>query len=127
MSVQITVEVDYAAQLARALQEQFPNALDTKIQEVVFEVGGEMKVMATLLAPVRTGYLRSTIGLEQESIAKWEFTLYARAPYAIFVEYGTRRMAPRYFMRHAVEAYRAAMQEAVQNAAIQAIQESLRR
>jgi HK97 gp10 family phage protein len=127
MSMRITVQVDYAAQLARILQEEFPNALDTKIQEAILEVGNEMKIMAAQLAPVRTGYLRSTISLGQDSPAKWEFTLLARAPYAVYVEFGTRRMAPRYFMTHSVEAYRASMLEAVQNATIQTIQESLRR
>lgn len=52
-------------------------------------------------APVRTGYLQSTI----DSVKKDEgWAVEARAFYAGFVEYGTSRMQPRPFMEPAIEA-----------------------
>jgi HK97 gp10 family phage protein len=61
----------------------------------VFEKG------ARDLAPVRTGYLRSTIYSQLSSAHQAEAG--ATAPYAGFVEYGTRRRNVRPFIRPAVE------------------------
>lgn len=55
---------------------------------------------ANQLVPVRTGFLKSTINVLVEegniSVMAWAF-------YAGFVEFGTSRMAPRPFMRPAVQ------------------------
>lgn len=66
---------------------------------------------ARQLAPVDTGRLRDSIGLEggggearASSLAS--VSVVARAPYAGFVEFGTSRMGPQPFMRPAVRAHR---------------------
>lgn len=52
---------------------------------------------ARALAPVRTGYLRSTIGARDNIVT-------VSAPYAPYVELGTRFMAARPFLRPALRA-----------------------
>ncbi|MEM4342587.1 MAG: HK97 gp10 family phage protein [Candidatus Caldarchaeum sp.] len=58
--------------------------------------------------PVRTGLLKSSITLSQSPFqyiisAGWPTKEKGRPYYAPFVEWGTRRMAPRPFMRPAAE------------------------
>lgn len=52
-------------------------------------------------APVRTGYLRSSIVNEKVDYGHHRVTVGAH--YGAFVEYGTRHMAPRPYFRPAVE------------------------
>ena len=46
-------------------------------------------------APVRTGFLRDHITFTQENAL--QFMIVSEAPYSVFVEFGTSRMAPREF------------------------------
>lgn len=55
-------------------------------------------------APVRTGYLRSSIHADSVTAGK-EATVSADAPYAAFVEYGTRHMSAQPFLGPAVTAH----------------------
>jgi HK97 gp10 family phage protein len=124
MSLQLRVTVDRAADVARELRELFPEALDQHIQDSVYRVGQRMAEDAVRFAPIRTGYLRSTISIQQISYAKWTFKLVASASYASYVNYGTSRMAPRYFMEQAVNAHTVEMQQAVEIGASLAIAET---
>jgi hypothetical protein len=56
---------------------------------------------ATRLVPVDTGALRNSLGFRVEGRT---LTVYAHQPYSLFVEHGTRRMAPRPYMRPALNA-----------------------
>lgn len=56
---------------------------------------------AKRLAPVRTGNLRDSIQAIQEG---FDVYVVAEATYAKFVEFGTKRMAARPFIRKALEA-----------------------
>lgn len=56
---------------------------------------------ATMLVPVRTGYLQSSIGYVYDQ-SKQELRVHADAPYAFFVEYGTRFMLAHPFLRPAL-------------------------
>jgi HK97 gp10 family phage protein len=78
---------------------------------------------ARRFVPVRTGFLLSTIGLGATGL-KWGFWLYARAPYAAFVEFGTRRMSARLFMTRAVELHTAEMWQEIQSAVARAFTEA---
>jgi HK97 gp10 family phage protein len=118
-------DVEYARELAAALRQTFPNALDNRVTEAVRTVGERMADDARKFCPVRTGFLRSTIALDQPTGAKWVFYLLARAPYAIYVEYGTRRMHPRLFMTRAVELHKDEMTQEVKNAVFNAAVDSL--
>lgn len=92
-------------------------------------VGSGMKVVGdriletgNMLVPVRTGFLRSTMGINQDSY--FQMTLYARAPYAGFVEFGARRITPRLFMTRSLQQHSAEFSEEVK-AAIMRLCESL--
>ncbi len=63
--------------------------------------GQAVVARAQTLAPIRTGHLRSSIGYiyrQQDHTLQ----IYADAMYAIFVEYGTRHMRPRPYIRPAL-------------------------
>jgi HK97 gp10 family phage protein len=124
MSMQLRITVEHAANVAKELRELFPEALDQQVKDSVYGVGQRMAEDAVRFAPIRTGYLRSTISIQQLSYAKWTFKLVATASYAAYVNYGTSRMTPRYFMEQAVNAHTAEMSQAVELAASLAIAET---
>jgi HK97 gp10 family phage protein len=65
--------------------------------------GQDMEDLAKQLVPVRTGFLQSTIA---HRIEETDLILEATADYASFVEFGTRMMSARPYIRPAVEAFR---------------------
>jgi HK97 gp10 family phage protein len=75
-------------------------------------VGANMKDLAWNIAPVRSGFLRSTIYYEvQKELLTLEFG--ARAYYAYFVERGTAHMAARSFLRPAMSAHEQQLLDAI--------------
>jgi HK97 gp10 family phage protein len=99
MSVEFFVEVsgveDFAAKMETldgAMQERVQDALNQTAQQVVYR--------ARELAPVRTGRLMSSI--YAQIILKWVVKVACIVPYAWFQEFGTRYIAPRYFMTRAL-------------------------
>jgi HK97 gp10 family phage protein len=72
------------------------------VQQQLGIVGQNMVDAAKGLAPVRTGFLRDSIGCDIEGL---DLTLYAGADYASYVEFGTRRMSAEPFLRPAFDAY----------------------
>jgi len=81
-----------------------------------------MKTLAQGLAPKRTGYLASTIFAER--VDEWAFKIGARAPYAFFVEFGTRLMQGRRFLSRALELTLPNLLEHVNRAIREAITEA---
>ena len=80
------------------------------ISREIQEVGDYCVKRARELAPVRTGRLRSSINMR---IVAGGVVVEATAPYAGYVEYGTRFMRPRPYIRPAVrEALERLMQRA---------------
>lgn len=63
----------------------------------------DIEARAKAQAPVQTGFLKSSIEASGKS-TDWQVD--ARAEYAIFVEFGTRRMGARPFLIPALEAVR---------------------
>jgi HK97 gp10 family phage protein len=122
LSAVIQVQVNYAAELAARLRSEFPVATDDRIQEAIITVAQKINDEALRLVPVRTGYLRSTI--MSESVGKWSFRIMARAYYAPYVEFGTRRMMPRLFMTHALMLHQTELLEEVENGVARAIQDT---
>ena len=81
----------------------FTSAMSDYVEAFPSTVGGALKVVAervletaNVLVPVRTGFLKSTLGYRQDT--PLQITFYATAPYASYVEFGTRRMAARLFL-----------------------------
>jgi HK97 gp10 family phage protein len=124
MSVNFQIEIDYADQLAEALQEVMPDLLAKYVADAVKTVADRMLEDARRFVPVRTGYLLSTIALETD-LGQFAYALVAKAPYAGYVEWGTRRMAARHYMRRAVEAHESEMPQEIMNAVIQAAESGL--
>jgi hypothetical protein len=121
MSARIECAVTYADQLSTALQSTFPGALDRNIMAAIEAVVNRILDTARILVPVRTGFLLSTIGAEV--IARWAFTIYARAPYAGYVEWGTFRMVARLYMTRAIEQHQGELPQEVASAVRQSAQE----
>jgi HK97 gp10 family phage protein len=57
------------------------------------------------------------MGVRQEN--NFQITFYANAPYAGFVEFGTKRMAARLFMTRALEQHKEEFPREVQSALVQ--------
>ena len=101
MSVTISVSVDSAGFTAaiQQLMADYPEAVGAALMRVA----EQMLQLSNVLVPVRTGFLKSTIGVRQNS--NFSITFYANAPYAAYVEFGTRHMSARLFMTRALQQY----------------------
>ena len=124
MSAVIQVEVLYAEELVANLRREFPNAVTDGVQDAIKIVAQRIYDEVLRLVPVRTGYLRSTVGYDTEG--KWFFKIFAKAPYAAYVEWGTSRMVPRLFMTRALEMHRVELIEEVENAVAKAVIQAFR-
>jgi HK97 gp10 family phage protein len=119
LSVTISVSVDSAGFTAAIQQliEQYPEAVGVALMRVA----EQMLQLSNVLVPVRTGFLKSTLGVRQNS--NFSITFYATAPYAAYVEFGTRRMSARLFMTRALQQYQNAFAPEVAGA-LQQLQEA---
>ncbi len=79
------------------------NQLDGSMKRTVHEAmefeADAMKNVARARCPVRTGRLRDSI---YARVQDWIIKLGATAPYAIYLELGTRYIRPRQFLKNAV-------------------------
>jgi HK97 gp10 family phage protein len=99
LSVQISVNLsnfDVLSSCFDCLCEQFPEA----VSHAMMNVAQDILATANTLVPVRTGYLKSTIAIEQPN--KFQIKVKAMAPYAYYVEFGTKKMSARLFLTNAV-------------------------
>ena len=73
----------------------------TVVEDHLLNCGNDIVTVAKMLVPVRTGYLRNSIAAS----VQFPMRLYvvAKAPYATYVEFGTRYMAPQPFMYPALK------------------------
>jgi HK97 gp10 family phage protein len=99
MTVEIHVEVDdQASPLLEAalakIQDQINAGLD--------EAGAEIVIYAQQICPYRTGRLRNSITY---TVADGQLTVMATAPYAKYVEFGTRRARAQPYIRPAIDGY----------------------
>ena len=78
------------------LCEQYPEA----VAAGMINVAQNILATANTLVPVRTGYLKSTLAVEQPS--NFQLNVKATAPYAYYVEFGTRKMSARLFLTNSV-------------------------
>ena len=84
------------AELDRIRANVMPRA-EQVVAGAAFAVEGRAKT----LAPVDTGFLKSSIGAERQSGLSW--LVWAYAEYALYVEVGTSRMAAQPYMIPALE------------------------
>ena len=78
------------------LCERYPEA----VAAGMINVAQNILATANTLVPVRTGYLKSTLAIEQTS--NFQLKVKATAPYAYYVEFGTRKMSARLFLTNSV-------------------------
>ena len=114
MSVNIEVTVEQGLTLAlQELIEQYPEAVGAALMRIAERVLNT----SNTLVPVRTGFLKSSMGIRQDN--NFQVTFYANAPYAGYVEFGTRRMAARLFMTMALEQHKDEFPREVESALVQ--------
>jgi len=123
VSVEMQVDVHGIPELQRKL-DRLDQSMRQHVEEALdFEVQA-MQTRAQSLAPKRTGYLASTIFAQR--VGEWAFKLGARAPYALFVEFGTRFMQARRFLSRALELGMLGLVNHVNRAVREAIAEASR-
>lgn len=85
----------------------FIRLLEPKLADVFFKIGNEyanlMYSTMRSVVPVRTGYLKSTIG--KSSSATTEIMVYVDASYAGYVNFGTRRMKAQPYFTSTVQQF----------------------
>ncbi len=95
--------------------DRIKNRINAFVDSSVSEAGELCWRRARELAPVRTGRLRDSIRISRAR--RGEAIVEATAPYAGYVEYGTRYMKPRPYMRpaaaEAVEKLREKLREII--------------
>lgn len=94
---------------------QMPGMLTAQVNPETEKAAQDALKMAQTLVPVRTGALRDSL---QQIITETGAEILARRPYAIYLEYGTRRMSARPFLLPALREsdYPARMIRAMQEA-----------
>ena len=121
MSVGLQVELTGWNELAEVLISIIPELQDA-VKQAVQTVGERTLQDIRNFTPVRTGYLLSSESMEE--LGTWTFKIYARAPYAAYVEYGTRRMAGRFYMHRGLELHMFSLDSEI-SSAVQAVLGSL--
>jgi HK97 gp10 family phage protein len=74
--------------------------------EYMLKLSLEIVDEAKRIVPVDTGRLQNAIGIKSARTGKIEVGTDDTAPYAMFVEFGTKNMPPQPFMRPAVQIVR---------------------
>lgn len=98
MSIEFGMNVEGIEELQRTL-DRLPRLMHKQVRWALERVGQDIHVDARRMCPVRTGRLRDSI---YSKVEDWVLTVGARAPYARYVEFGTRYIDPRYFLTEAI-------------------------
>jgi len=96
-AIEFGMNVEGVEELQRAL-DRLPHTMDTAVRRTLERVGADIHMDARRMCPVRTGYLRDSI---YHKVEHWVLTVGVKAPYASYVEFGTRYIHPRYFLTEA--------------------------
>lgn len=89
-------------------------AAEPLAQAAVRKVATDIQATAQRLAPVDTGFLRSSIGVTYSGAgATFSASIAATAEYASYVEYGTSRTPPQPFLGPAFEQHMPALEAAM--------------
>lgn len=119
MSVELELNVEGLEELQRKLESLGPSIKD-HVHDALIEQGEILKNTAQAFAPRRTGYLESTIYAKVENLV---LKVGASAPYAVFLELGTRFIQSRRFLARAFEYCLPGLLRRISEAVDQAIQE----
>jgi len=120
MSVELEIHVEGLDDL-HSKMETLSSTMKNQVHDSLVEQGEVLKNTAQSFAPRRTGYLESTIFAKVE---EWILKVGATAPYAAFVEFGTRFIQPRLFLARALEYCMPSLVNRFNQAISQAIREA---
>jgi len=120
MSVEMELQVEGAQELAEQMRK-LDRTMYERVHRRLYEIGVKMRNLARQLAPIRTGRLRDSIF---SRVQGWELKFGAKAPYAEFLEFGTRHIQPRLFLSQAVDTYDAQLELLLATAVEEAIREA---
>jgi len=109
VSLEIVCDVDGVEEFQQAM-EQFDSGMQRWVHRQLASWAADVKALAKQLAPVRTGYLRQSIYAKVE---EWVAIVGAEAPYALYVEFGTRYMAARPYLYPAIQEHLPRLEEIV--------------
>jgi len=99
VAVEISCDVEGVEEFKAAMQ-RFDSGMQQQVYRFLASWVADVKAAAMRNAPVRTGYLRSTI---YATIKDWVAEIGAEATYALFVELGTRHMRARPYLYPALQ------------------------
>jgi len=120
----VEVEVHFQGQDEfRWKMEHVNESLKARVQQQLQHLAEAIRETAQRLAPVRTGYLRSTIFTQS---SEWAVKVGASAPYAAYVEFGTRSMQGRRFLSQALETHSPQLVDVVSQAVSESVAEARR-
>ena len=122
MSVEMEVQFEGRDEFQLKM-ERTDASMKARVQQRLEELAESIKDTAQRIAPVRTGYLRSTIFTKA---AEWTVKVGASAPYAAYVEFGTRFIHGRRFLSQAIETHRLQLVNIVSEAVNESILEASR-
>lgn len=122
MSVELEIHVEGLDDLQRKL-ESLSSALQSRVHEGLVEGGILLENTARSFAPYRTGFLESTIFA---MVVGWILRFGATAPYAHFLEFGTRFIRARNFLSRALQYCMPDLLRRLNEAVDKAIQEARR-
>lgn len=100
MSVEVNIEPEGFEEFKEVIN-RFDSKMQEQLKERLAEWAEKTRADASRLAPVRTGYLRSTVYARTQ---EWNAEIGAEASYAGSVEFGTRTAQAKPFLNPAVQA-----------------------
>ena len=120
MAVEITCDIDGVEEFQAAM-EQFDSGMQRWVHSQLSSWVADVKALAKKLVPVRTGYLRGTI---YARVQEWVAVVGADAPYALYMEFGTRYMQARPYLYPAIERHLPRLENIIVEALEQAASEA---
>ena len=120
MSVETEMHVEGLPELRQKLS-LLDDGLKRHVQEAMRFEAEAMKNVARARCPVRTGRLRDSIYVK---VRNWVIRLGAAVPYAVYQEFGTRRIRGSRFLSNAVELRMPVLFNRINRATSQAIREA---
>jgi HK97 gp10 family phage protein len=122
MSVEMEIQFEGRDEFQLKM-ERADASMKARVQQSLQELADSIKETAQHMAPVRTGYLRSTIFTEA---TEWTVKVGASAPYAAYMEYGTRFIQGRRFLSQALETRHLQLVDIVDQAVNESVLEASR-
>jgi len=116
MSVEVVCDVEGIEEFQVAMQ-QFDSGMQRHVHRQLSSWAADVKALAKQLVPVRTGYLRQSI---YSKVQEWVAVVGAEAPYALYVEFGTRYMQAQPYLYPAIEEHLPRLEEIICEAIDQA-------